>query len=86
MKHAREDYNRIQDPEGKIPEDEPVMLFRAKDKLFVEILQTYRGKLLYHKAQPAMIELVDQHIELAKVWQATNPTKLPDIPETPHEG
>lgn len=25
MKHARQDYNRIQDPDGKIGEDEPVM-------------------------------------------------------------
>lgn len=24
MIHAREDYNRIQDPAGQIPEDEPV--------------------------------------------------------------
>lgn len=32
MKHAREDYNRIQDPAGLIPEDEPVVLFRAQDK------------------------------------------------------
>lgn len=30
MIHARPDYNRIQDPENKIPEDEPVFLLRAK--------------------------------------------------------
>lgn len=29
MKHAGEDYNRIQDPENKIPADEPVFLLRA---------------------------------------------------------
>ena len=33
MKHAREDYNRIQDPEEKIPEDEPVFLIRAQDQV-----------------------------------------------------
>lgn len=32
MKHAREDYDRIQDPDNKIPEDEPVFLLRAQDK------------------------------------------------------
>jgi len=32
MIHARTDYDRIQDPEGKIAEDEPVFLLRAKDK------------------------------------------------------
>ncbi len=32
MKHARDDYNsRIQDTEGKIPEDEPVFLIRGQD-------------------------------------------------------
>lgn len=31
MKHAREDYNRIQDPENIIPENEPVFLLRGKD-------------------------------------------------------
>lgn len=31
MKHGREDYNRIQDPSGKIPEDEPVFLLRGSD-------------------------------------------------------
>jgi hypothetical protein len=30
MKHARDDYNRIQDPAGLIPEDEPVFLLRAQ--------------------------------------------------------
>lgn len=31
MKHARDDYNRIQDPANLIPEDEPVFLIRAQD-------------------------------------------------------
>ena len=31
MIHAREDYNRIQDPAGKIGENEPVFLIRAQD-------------------------------------------------------
>ena len=33
MKHARDDYNRIQDPENKIPEDEPVFLIRGQDEV-----------------------------------------------------
>ena len=31
MKHNREDYKRIQDPENKIPADEPVFLIRGQD-------------------------------------------------------
>ena len=32
MIHAREDYNRIQDPWERIPKNEPVFLFRAQDR------------------------------------------------------
>lgn len=32
MKHARPDYDRIQDPEKHIPDDEPVLLIRGQDK------------------------------------------------------
>ena len=38
MIHAREDYNRIQDPENKIGEDEPVFLIRAKDVVAPEVV------------------------------------------------
>lgn len=33
MKHARHDYDRIQDPAGLIPADEPVFLIRATDRV-----------------------------------------------------
>ena len=41
MKHARKDYNRIQDPENKIPEDEPVFLLRGKDPFAATVVRTY---------------------------------------------
>lgn len=33
MKHARSDYDRIQDPAGFIPEHEPVFLIRGQDAI-----------------------------------------------------
>ena len=39
MFHARKDYNRIQDPENKIPEDEPVFLLRAQDIVAAEVVR-----------------------------------------------
>lgn len=39
MLHARKDYNRIQDPENKIPEDEPVFLLRAQDQVAAEVVR-----------------------------------------------
>lgn len=41
MKHAREDYNRIQDPAGLIPEDEPVFLLRGQDRLAWHVVKIY---------------------------------------------
>ncbi len=39
MKHARKDYDRIQDPEHQIPEDEPVFLLRAQDRTAAETVR-----------------------------------------------
>lgn len=45
MIHAREDYNRIQDPDGKIPADEPVFLLRGQDQLAAEAVRFYARSL-----------------------------------------
>lgn len=39
MRHAREDYNHIQDPSGRIPEDEPVFLLRAQDATAAQVVR-----------------------------------------------
>lgn len=77
MKHARLDYNRIQDPDGKIPEDEPVMLFRAQDELFAEVCVFYAGLLLqrYGARKAGMANIILKHVLLANSW----PKKEPDI-------
>lgn len=41
MLHARRDYDRFQDPDEKIPMNEPVMLFRGQDKLVPNLLRIY---------------------------------------------
>lgn len=41
MIHARGDYNRIQDPEGKIPIAEPVFLIRAQDKVGADAVRAW---------------------------------------------
>jgi hypothetical protein len=41
MRHARDDYNRIQDPAGLIPEDEPVFLLRGQDRHAAHMLRHY---------------------------------------------
>ena len=91
MKHAREDYNRFQDPavtdpsllgEGSTPigEDEPVMLFRAKDKYFCEVLTRYAYMLEVGGADMKMVKAVHAQVQEARVWQEKNGSALPDIP------
>ena len=81
MKHARLDYMRIQDPEFKIPADEPVMLFRAQDRHAADIV-AYAAKL--YKEDPDVAgdfaELVQAQAELMQKWEVT---KAPDMPNQP---
>ena len=78
MKHAREDYNRFQDPLNKIGEDEPVMLFRAQDSHFIKVLQYYIDRLeLTDNLEVA--KAVRGHVEDAKNWRIKNNVKEPDL-------
>ena len=43
MRHTRDDYNRIQDPAGLIPEDEPVFLLRAQDHIAAKVVRYWAG-------------------------------------------
>ena len=43
MIHARDDYNRIQDPAGLIPADEPVFLLRGQDPAAPNTVDRWAG-------------------------------------------
>lgn len=78
MIHAREDYNRFQDPENKIGQDEPVMLFRAQDIHFLDVLNYYANELeAVNNMQVA--KKVREHYKLAKQWRKTHKYKEPDL-------
>ena len=85
MIHARDDYNRIQDPAGKIGHDEPVFLLRAQDRYFIPMLVAYREHLLANRLYD-MAHLIDEHIDRAKIWQRFNTTKIPDVPKDTTNG
>lgn len=82
MKHARLDYQRIQDPSGKIPENEPVFLLRGQDKLAPELLLWWAAKLKLSGGDPEMAEMVKNHAQLMLDWQKEHGSKIPDIPES----
>lgn len=66
MIHARNDYQRIQDPQNKIPNDEPVFLLRAQDKTSAEVVRCWvrlNKKLLKDdiKARGALLTKEELH-------------------------
>lgn len=77
MKHARDDYNRIQDPAGKIPEDEPVFLLRGQDKHFISTLLHYRDCVLKDGGDRKIVLAINDHLQLAADWPRR---KAPDMP------
>lgn len=77
MKHARPDYDRIQDPAGLIPEDEPVMLFRAQDKHFAKVLRFYLNLVAADHGDEKIITAINQHLKLSDAWPVK---KSPDMP------
>lgn len=82
MKHAREDYQRrIVDTEDLIPEDEPVMLFRAQDRHFIPLLIEY-AKMVEDDpdADPRIWKAVWGHIDAARDWKREHGVKSPDLP------
>jgi len=76
MKHAREDYNRFQDPAGLIPEDEPVFLLRGQDALACKAV-AYYAQLCEEVQSPEIAEKARIHAELMESWPKK---KIPDLP------
>ena len=81
MLHARKDYDRIQDPENKIPEDEPVFLLRGQDLFAPPLLLRWAAELRLSGGDPKMARMVEDHAQLMLDWQMTTASKVPDLPE-----
>ncbi len=69
VKHARPDYDRIQDPLGLIPADEPVFLLRAQDRTAADTVSDWvlRNRELPDH-DPFAINAAIQHIPLMQAW------------------
>jgi hypothetical protein len=78
MLHARNDYNRIQDPEGKIPEREPVFLLRAQDVLAPAIVSHWADENERIGGDPELTRLARDHAHRMRDWQSINGFKKAD--------
>ena len=80
MKHVREDYSRIQDPEGLIPEDEPVFLLRGQDELAPGTLQHWADELIARGGDVKLAQAAVAHAARMIQWQHAHGGKIPDAP------
>lgn len=80
MLHAREDYNRIQDPAGLIPEKEPVFLIRGKDKAAEAAIAAWIKEARFYGADENILALANAQIARIRQWQATVESQVPDVP------
>lgn len=76
MKHARADYDRIQDPSGIIPADEPVFLIRGQDKLGAAVVSLYADLAEHHGASPELVKACREQVERMEAWPKH---KMPDL-------
>lgn len=71
-------YGKVTTEFGTIAEDEPVVVFRARDALLLDLLREYHemcatsGSPLHH------LNLIDESFEMVKSWQAENETQTPN--------
>ena len=78
MKHARPDYDPIQDPRGLIPDDEPVFLIRGQDLFAITTLEHYAWQVEQFGGE---CPLVHQQIDRIREWQRTQRVKFPSGPD-----
>jgi len=76
MIHARDDYNRIQDPKGKIPDDEPVFLIRAQDKVSGDAVRAWIDLAEKAGAGTDILYLAQEHAKKMDAWRKR---KVPDL-------
>lgn len=79
MKHAREDYDRIQDPSGEIPTDEPVFLLRGQDVCAPEALLAWISHAEKEGAAVDIICAAKKQYQAMRTWQREKNAKLPDL-------
>lgn len=59
-----------------IPEDEPLILFRGKDKLLPELLAYYQELCRKAGSPEHQLQLLEERIGTIKEWQTAHPDRL----------
>lgn len=70
-------YGRVTTEFGDIGDDEPVVVFRAKDALLPEVLAIYGALCTLHGSPDRHVELVRDSKARVERWQAANTAQVP---------
>jgi hypothetical protein len=84
MIHARKDYQRIQDPTGLIPENEPVFLLRGQDITTPDAIECWAD--LQEDPWGRLACMARMHAETIRRWQRVNVVKQADITSDQEKG
>ena len=68
MRHARSDYQHIQDPSGKIPEEEPVFLLRGQDWVAAGTVRYWARSNREMGGDPYLSTLAEAHADRMDAW------------------
>jgi len=84
MGHDRK-YGKVITEHGSIPDDEPVIVFRARDRFSPDVIAYYAS--LCEKASPEFHRnLVNGTLQAVLDWQRDNPGKVRAPDSAAHQG
>jgi len=70
-------YGKVTTEHGNIGENEPVVVFRAQDKLLPKLLAYYHLFCLKAGSPRRHLDIILNTKEVIEDWQARNPTRVP---------
>lgn len=70
-------YGRVTLENGTIGEDEPVVVFRAQDRVLPKLLKVYKIMCELAGSPQRHLDAIHDAAVKVKAWQADNPTKTP---------
>jgi hypothetical protein len=69
-------YGKVTTEFGDIPEDEPVIVFRARDITTVDLLAYYLMRCVKKGSPKRHLDIITTTVERFRSWQRENPAKV----------
>lgn len=71
-------YGQVMTEKGDIPDDEPVIIFRARDVLLPQVLEYYHNLCVEAGSPDHHLDGLCDVIDAVLDWQSGHETKVPD--------